>query len=197
MQFPQEVVAGVEAGKIELAYRRWRRPEAKAGGRVRTVFGVIEIDTVTKAEPSSVSEADARRAGFDDRETLFASLRPGADRELYRVEIRYGGPDPRLALSENDRLDESELAEVTAKLRRLDARSGRGPWTARVLALIAERPATRAPDLAVEIGREAALFKLDVRKLKEQGLTESLEVGYRISPRGQRVLDHLRSAGLE
>jgi len=196
MQFPQEVVAGVESGKIELAYRRWRRPEAKAGGRVRTVFGVIEIDTVTKVEPATVSESDARRAGFDDRETLFASLRPGADRELYRVEIHYGGPDPRLALSEDDQLDEPELAEVTAKLRRLDARSGRGPWTARVLALIAERPATRAPDLAAEIGREAALFKLDVRKLKEQGLTESLEVGYRISPRGRRVL-HLRSAGLE
>lgn len=197
MQFPQEVVAAVEAGKVELAYRRWRRPEAKAGSRVRTAFGVVEIDTVTRVDPAGVSEADARRAGFDDLETLFASLRPGEDRELYRVEIHYGGPDPRLALSEDDDLDEAELAAVTAKLRRLDARSGRGPWTTRVLTLIEERPATRAPDLAAELGREAALFKLDVRKLKDQGLTESLGVGYRISPRGKRVLDHLRSAGLE
>jgi hypothetical protein len=197
MQFPQEVVAGVEAGKIELAYRRWRRPEAKAGSRVRTASGVIEIGTVTEVDPADVSESDAGRAGFDDLETLFASLRPGADRALYRVEIHYGGPDPRLALSGRDQLDEAELAEVTAKLRRLDARSGRGPWTVRVLTLIAERPATRAPDLAAELGREAALFKLDVRKLKDQGLTESLGVGYRISPRGRRVLDHLRSAGLE
>jgi ribosomal protein S19E (S16A) len=28
-----------------------------------------------------------------------------------------------------------------------------------------------------------------VRKLKELGLTESLEIGYRISPRGQAYLD--------
>jgi hypothetical protein len=31
-----------------------------------------------------------------------------------------------------------------------------------------------------------------VRKLKELGLTESLEVGYRLSPRGQVVLDAAR-----
>jgi hypothetical protein len=39
---------------------------------------------------------------------------------------------------------------------------------------------------------ERAVFKLDIRKLKESGLTESLEVGYRLSPRGKRLLDHLR-----
>jgi hypothetical protein len=31
-------------------------------------------------------------------------------------------------------------------------------------------------------------FKLDVRKLKELGLTESLPIGYRLSPRGETVL---------
>jgi hypothetical protein len=31
-------------------------------------------------------------------------------------------------------------------------------------------------------------FKLDVRKLKELGLTESLPVGYRLSPRGEFLL---------
>ena len=35
-------------------------------------------------------------------------------------------------------------------------------------------------------------FKLDVRKLKELGLTESLRPGYRLSPRGESVLDRLR-----
>jgi hypothetical protein len=33
-----------------------------------------------------------------------------------------------------------------------------------------------------------------VRKLKALGLTESLDVGYRISPRGQALLDALRAA---
>jgi hypothetical protein len=43
------------------------------------------------------------------------------------------------------------------------------------------------------MGQERAVFKLNIRKLKESGLTESLEVGYRLSPRGKRVLEHLRT----
>jgi hypothetical protein len=56
-----------------------------------------------------------------------------------------------------------------------------------VLKLIADRPEVRAPDLAASLGLETLVFKRDVRKLKALGLTESLTVGYRISPRGQRV----------
>jgi hypothetical protein len=54
-----------------------------------------------------------------------------------------------------------------------------------VLELIAENPGVRAPDLAARMGRETLPFKRDVRKLKELGLTESLEVGYRLSPHGR------------
>jgi predicted transcriptional regulator len=64
-------------------------------------------------------------------------------------------------------------------------------WTMRVLRLIRDRPAVRAPDLAASTGRETQPFKRDVRKLKELGLTESLEVGYRLSPRGRAVLERL------
>jgi hypothetical protein len=51
-------------------------------------------------------------------------------------------------------------------------------------------PAIRAPDLAHRLGRDTASFKQDVRKLKERGLTESLDIGYRLSARGVAVLDH-------
>ena len=36
---------------------------------------------------------------------------------------------------------------------------------------------------------EKLKFKSNVRRLKALGLTESLEVGYRLSPRGQAWLD--------
>ena len=49
----------------------------------------------------------------------------------------------------------------------------------------------RAGDLADELGLERLAFKTDVRKLKALGLTESLPVGYRLSPRGQAWLDQL------
>ena len=43
-------------------------------------------------------------------------------------------------------------------------------------------------ELAERAGRDTAAFKRDVRALKELGLTESLEVGYRLSPRGTALL---------
>jgi DNA-binding MarR family transcriptional regulator len=98
------------------------------------------------------------------------------------------GPDPRVALRQRVDIPAAERAELDRRLGRLDAASRHGPWTARVLRLIADRPAVRAADLAAELGRDKATFKADVRKLKELGLTESLEVGYRLSPRGRTYL---------
>jgi hypothetical protein len=63
-----------------------------------------------------------------------------------------------------------------------------GPWTREILRLIADRPGVRAPDLTASLGRETLPFKRDVRKLKELGLTHSLEVGYEISPGGRAYL---------
>jgi hypothetical protein len=77
-------------------------------------------------------------------------------------------------------------------LDRLDQASRHGPWTRVVLTAIGERAGTPAVDLAAAFGRQKMPFKLDVRKLKELGLTESLRPGYRLSPRGESVLGWLR-----
>jgi hypothetical protein len=186
MLFRQETLRGIEAGEVTLAFRRWRRPTVTAGGTLRTPAGVLAIESVEPVEEHSITEADARRAGAADRAELIARLRPAGT--LYRIEFRRAGPDPRIALRERAKLNEEERAAIDARLARLDAASRHGPWTAKVLELIARRPATRAPELAAELGRETAPFKADVRKLKELGLTESLERGYRLSPRGRAYM---------
>ncbi len=108
---------------------------------------------------------------------------------MLRIEFTYvSGPDPRSVLAADAELHETALAELTRRLDRLDQASSHGPWTRDTLALIAERPAVRAPDLAAAMGRETQPFKTDVRKLKNLGLTESLRIGYRLSPRGQAYL---------
>lgn len=93
-----------------------------------------------------------------------------------------------IALRNTADLTDEDVAEITRRLARFDAASRHGPWTADTLQAIAQNPGTRAPDLAGAFGRETQPFKTDVRKLKELGLTESLEVGYRISPRGAAFL---------
>jgi hypothetical protein len=82
---------------------------------------------------------------------------------------------------------------IDGRLDRLDAASPTGPWTRGTLDVIARRPGVRAADLAAELGRERLPFKADVRKLKRLGLTESLEVGYRLSPRGRAYVGRGRS----
>jgi hypothetical protein len=181
--FRQDVLRRIGEGEVTLAFRRWRRPSVKAGGTLRTRAGVLAIDSVEMVEENEVTEPDARRAGAESREAV---LQEGPqERPLYRIEFRLAGPDPRIALRERADISPGERAEIDARLSRLDAASRHGPWTRKVLELIAAQPGTRAPDLAASLGRETAPFKADVRKLKELGLTESLQVGYRLSPRGR------------
>ena len=84
-----------------------------------------------------------------------------------------------------DALTDDELAELERRLARLDVASRHGAWTLAVLRLIRDRPEVRAGDLARrrEV-RRSWRSSSDVRKLKELGLTESLEIGYRLSACG-------------
>jgi hypothetical protein len=184
--FAKRFWPGIADGSVTLAFRRWKRAVARPGARHRTPAGVIEIVAVDVVDPEAIDEADARAAGFRDRAELLAWL-DRREGEIHRVEFRYAGPDPRAELRERAELSEAELAEILARLERLDRASHSGPWTAATLAAIAARPAVLAADVAAGLGRERAPFKRDVRKLKELGLTESLEVGYRLSPRGRAV----------
>ena len=97
-------------------------------------------------------------------------------------------PDPREILANDTDLSTSDVEEIAGRLAKLDRTSPRGPWTDQTLDIIRRRPAIRAGDLAEELGRELLPFKVDVRKLKNLGLTLSLEKGYRLSPRGEAYL---------
>jgi hypothetical protein len=196
VQIPQRFLPGLADGSITLAFRRWRRPAAKPGGRQRTPIGELAIDAVVPVSPDDLTEADARAAGYDSLNELVSQLaRFGPDDgTLYRIELHLAGPDPRVALRERAEVTDDEWSGIAARLARLDRAGRHGPWTATVLRLIADNPGVRAPDLAASLGRETPPFKTDVRKLKELGLTESLPVGYRISPRGQTVLARLEGA---
>ena len=188
MLFKQEHWAGLTDGTITVAFRRWKRPNAKAGHRIRFVGGYLMVEDVRVVDESAITKADALKAGFASLAALRAQLAEFGDGDLYRIALHWDGADERVALREDDDLSDDDIAAIGARLARLDKASTRGPWTSTVLSLIAERPGVRAPDLAASLGLETLVFKRDVRKLKALGLTESLKVGYRISPRGLVLL---------
>jgi hypothetical protein len=191
MLFPQRFWSGLADGSVELAFRRWRRAGVKAGGTQLTPAGVLAIDTVDVVDVGDITEDDARRAGYRDLAELLVELDRHPDGTLYRIAFHRAGADPRIALREAADVPEDELERIRARLARLDRASSHGPWTEAVLRLIAAHPAVRAADLAASLGRETQPFKTDVRKLKQLGLTESLDIGYRLSPRGRTVLTRL------
>jgi hypothetical protein len=187
MLLKQDTLRGIVDGSITLAFRQWRRPTVKAGGTLLTSIGQLAVEAVDIVPLEAITASDAAAAGFEDVASLRSHLTGRVGGDLYRIRLSLAGPDPRVELRE--RIPEGqELEEILRRLRRLDARSAAGPWTRRVLTLLRDRPRERAADLARDLVMERADFKARVRKLKGIGLTESLRVGYRLSPRGQAVL---------
>ena len=190
MLFPARVLAGLQDGTVDRAFRRWERPRVRAGGSQRTAIGVIGFESVDVVERRDLVEEDALRAGFASLSQLHAFVDRRTDRAIYRIRLRLLGPDPRVELRGRPP-DDAEHDEIERRLGRLDRASRHGPWTHEVLATIRDSPGVPAAELAARFGREKMPFKLDVRKLKELGLTESLRPGYRLSARGESVLARL------
>jgi hypothetical protein len=188
MLLRHEILSGIESGRITTVYRRWLQPRVRVGSTLRTAVGVLEVASIDPIDQTALTSTDATEAGFESVGGLLADAGNRGD-TLFRIGIRYVGPDPRAALRESIP-DPAELMAIQSRLDRLDATASQGPWTAATLSLIEENPGVRAEDLARLLGREKKPFKLDVRKLKELGLTESLPVGYRLSPRGKVVTNN-------
>jgi len=183
----RDTAEGIANGSITLVLRRWDVPRAKAGGTQRTMAGTIRIDGVTEYPGRHrVTAAQARAAGYPDAATAQRDLDRRPARHTYAIAVSYLAPDERPDLAADDRLSADERDAITARLDRWDAATE--PWTRQYLELIAANEAVRAPDLAGRLGVEVPRFKRRVRQLKGLGLTISLDVGYRISPRGRAFL---------
>ena len=183
MLFRAAILERISLGEVTVAFRYWRKPTVKTGGRLRTPVGELAIDSVKRCEIDDVSEGDARAAGFRDRLQLLDALEKRADSQLFRIAFHVDRPDSRISLRQQDRLEPAQVEEIATELDRLDA-----AWTRQVMRLIAGRSGITAKELGTALDMEKQTLKRAVRKLKELGLTESLQSGYRLSPRGRAFL---------
>lgn len=189
MLFAQRFAEPIARGEVDLTFRRWKRAQVRPGRPYRTLVGRLGVDEVTEVDPATVTDDEARRAGFENVDALLAEAgrRAQDGTPLFRVRFhRLDEPDPRTELAATAP-SPSEAVALAERLDAMDRRSGHGPWAWATLRAIAAEPGRRAPDLAAGFDRETAPFKADVRKLKALGLTHSLPVGYELS-RGRAVL---------
>jgi hypothetical protein len=192
MLFQKKFLDGIRNGTVTLAFRRWRRPSVRDGGRLLTPVGELSIGSVSQVTLDSISASDVQNAGYESREELLAELNRREEGEIYRIELGSLRPDPRIALRSSAAIGE-ELQDLRKKLQRLDSRAGGASWTLRILEVLNSYSGVRAGDLCVLVNQEKMEFKRNVRKLKNLGLTESLGTGYRLSLRGKALLDNLHS----
>ena len=189
MQFTADSHDDLAAGRITLTVRLWTRPQVKVGGRYNVGPVEIEVDDIELVPFGALTDEDVARTGMTDREavrTRAAHAGPiGDDTLVYRIELRVVGKRRQPAARP---ADAKTVAEVIAKLDAMDARSAHGAWTRPTLRLIGNHPGTVSTELAAAVGRPRPEFKADVRKLKALGLTESLEVGYRLTRLGRAVV---------
>lgn len=178
MLFERRLRDGLADGSITVALRRWKRTQVLPGRRYRSPDGLVEVTAVELVD--SVSPELARAAGFASAPDALADLGDGDGPitvvHLHRVE----DADPRDVLSNDPVID-----DVPALLRKVERYLPH-------LELIAANPGVRAPDLADRLGQETLVFKREVRPLKELGLTHSLRVGYRLSPRGEALREAIQ-----
>lgn len=197
--FQKRFHEGLLSGAITLTFRRWEQARVRVGGRYRChPIGVLQVDEVREVRIAEISEADAVRAGFAARDALIEYMKGAKEAPLrrssrvFRVALHHGGDGDRVELALDDQLTAEAVQQISARLARFDAQRA---WTGETLAIIRKRPQVAASQLAAALGRETLPFKVDVRKLKRLGLTQSFEVGYEISPRGRAYLTAIAQAG--
>ncbi len=189
MQFEPRLRHGLRDGSITVAFRRWQKVQVVVGHQYRTGDGLVIAESIELISPGDITPALARAAGFADVRAAIANLRGDPDLPLYCIRFRaLDGPDPRDELARTDDLTDADVAAIRKRLTRLDAASKRGPWTTEVLEQIASQAAVSSAVLAAELDWDRPDYKLHIRHLKALGLTISLDVGYRLSPRGTAYL---------
>lgn len=199
--FQKRFHEGLVAGTVTLTFRRWDKPHVRPGGRYRChPIGVLEVDRVERITVRAITEDDAKRSGFTSRAELVKYLQTAKETTLtpatqvFKVELHHGGDGDRVELALETNLSASDVELIAKKLAKMD---GDAPWTKKTLALIEKHPRVAASQLAAKVGRETLPFKVDVRKLKKLGLTQSFEVGYEISPRGKAFLERRKKTNTE
>jgi hypothetical protein len=191
--FQKRFHSGIVDGAVRLTFRLWEKPHVKVGGRYRVhPIGVVEVNAVDRVTLETITEQEARDGGFASRDELLAYMEPVAKKPLapttpvFRVGFVHGGDGDRVATALETELTAETLAELVKRVERMERE---GKWVRKVMELIHANQRVAASQLALKLKRETEPFKIDVRKLKKLGLTQSFEVGYEVSPRGKRFLE--------
>jgi hypothetical protein len=196
MLFKKKFLNLIEQGKVQTAFRKWIRPSVTEGGTLLTPAGQLRIKSIKIVDYDSISDNEIVEAGYKDRKELDKELAFKETGDLYKIDFALEKADPRIELRASTEISDKDMTEILEKLKRLDTRGKVKNWTFKVLELLNKEQGKYAVEYSAQLGYEKEWFKLNIRKLKNLGLTISLTDGYEISPRGNVVLRELKKLRL-
>jgi hypothetical protein len=191
MLFQRRFHERIVNGEIRCTVRIWQRTHVKVGGRYALGRGAVVVDKIYETRLDDITPALARRCGFESLVDLMKVAKHGPGERVFVIDFHYDKAGTRPAPA-TAAVSAQEIAELIQRLEAMDRRSRGGPWTAATLRAIASRPRVLAARLAASLGRPRDELKRDVRKLKKLGLTFSLEIGYRLTPKGEAVVEAIK-----
>jgi hypothetical protein len=178
----------IRSGEIRCTVRIWQRPHVKVGGRYALGAEAIVVDKIHETRLDDITPALAKRCGFPSLVDLLKTAKHGLGERVFVIDFHCDGKTGARPRHDTGVVSAAELAELVPRLDAMDRRSKIGAWTLATLRAIEAHPGVLAAKLARSLGRPRDEFKRDVRKLKTLGLTFSLEVGYRLTPKGEALL---------
>lgn len=195
MLFKEIHLNGIKSGKITLAFRKWQKASVKEGSLLHTSIGLVEIRKIKTVDETDITDKDALHTGFANKKQLLQSFTHNSTGTIFKISVCYHSADPRIKLREQTELSEQQFTDLKKKLERLDNHSKQGYWTEKILLTIKDNPNLHAIDIAKLTGFEKEWLKLNIRKLKNLGLTISHTLGYELSPLGKTFVQRRKDEG--
>ncbi len=188
MLFQRRFHERIRSGEICRTVRVWHRPRVKIGGRYALGAGAIVVEQIHETRLEDITPELARSCGFPSVLDALKTAKHGSGERVFVIDFHYDDTAGARSKPATHAVPAEELMKLAQRLEAMDARARSGPWTQATLRAIAARPGVLAAKLARSLGRARDEFKRDVRKLKNLGLTWSLEIGYRLTPKGEALL---------
>ena len=143
------------------------------------------VDRIHETRLDDITPALARRCGFNSLVDLLKTAKHGAGERVFVIDFHYDGKASARPKPATDVVSVEELVKLAQRLDAMDRRAKNGAWTQATLRAIEARPGVLAAKLARALGRPRDEFKRDVRKLKNLGLTFSLESRLPVDAKGR------------
>jgi hypothetical protein len=188
MLFQRRFHERIGSGEICCTVRIWQRPRVKVGGRYALGGGAIVVDRMSEVRLDDITTTLARRCGFASHVDLVKTAKHGAGERVFIIDFHYDGNAGARPKRETHAVSPAKLAKLVERLDAMDRRAKSGAWTLATLRAIEAHPGVLAAKLARSLDRPRDDFKRDVRKLNNLGLAFSLEIGYRLTPKGEALL---------